>query len=118
MDEYARVAKSIAELDKKKEELRQALIEFAKQKDMDNVFGTADKVSVKEEEKVVMPEDRESFIKTLKDKGLYERFSQLSYSTINSAYRNKELPPELAEKLQVEKSFRITLSRRKEEKEE
>jgi hypothetical protein len=118
VDEYARVAKSIAELDKKKEELRQALIEFAKQKDMDNVFGTADKVSVKEEEKVVMPEDRESFIKTLKDKGLYERFSQLSYSTINSAYRNKELPPELAEKLQVEKSFRITLSRRKEEKEE
>ena len=118
VDEYACVAKSIAELDKKKEELRQALIEFARQKKIDNVFGTADKVSVKEEEKIVMPEDRESFIRTLKDKGLYEKFSQLSYSAINAAYKNKELPPELTEKLQTDKTVRFALSQRKESREE
>jgi putative RecB family exonuclease len=118
VDEYSHVTNAIAELDKKKEELRQALIEFARQKGVDNVFGTADKVSVKEEEKILMPEDRESFIKMLKDKGLYEKFSQLSYSTINAAYRKKELPPELAEKLRTDITVRLTLSQRKEPQEE
>jgi putative RecB family exonuclease len=118
VDEYAHVTKSIAELDKKKEELRQSLISFAKQKGIDNVFGTADKVSVKEEEKVIMPEDRDSFIQMLKEKGLYEKFSQLSYSALNAAYKNKELPPELAEKLRTDKTVRFTLSQRKEPQEE
>jgi putative RecB family exonuclease len=114
VDEYAYVTKSLSELDKKKEELKQALTEFANQKGIDNVFGTASRVSIKEEEKVVMPEDRESFIQMLKDKGLYEKFSQLSYSTINSAYKNKKLPKELVEKLRTEKTVRLTLNQRKE----
>ncbi|MGI6595503.1 MAG: PD-(D/E)XK nuclease family protein [Elusimicrobia bacterium] len=118
VDEYAYLAKSIAELDKKKEELRQALIEYARQKKIDNVFGTSDKVSIKEEEKIVMPEDREVFIKILKDNGLYEKFSQLSYSAINSAYKNKKLPPELAEKLRTDQTIRFTLSQRKKSREE
>jgi putative RecB family exonuclease len=118
VDEYAYVTKSLSELDKKKEELKQALTEFANQQGIDNVFGTASRVSIKEEEKVVMPEDRESFIQMLKDKGLYEKFSQLSYPTINASYKKKELPPELAEKLQTEKGFRLTLNQKAEPKDE
>jgi hypothetical protein len=94
------------------------LIEFARQKGIDNVFGTAGKVSIKEEEKVVIPEDRETFIQMLKEKRLYERFSQLSYSKINAAYKKNELPPDMTEKLRAEKNFRITLSQKTEPKDE
>lgn len=118
VDEYAQIVKSQSDLDKRKEELCQALIEFARQKGIDNIFGTAGRISLKEEEKVVMPEDRVAFIQMLKDTGLYEKFSQLSYSTINAAYRKKELPPELAEKLQMEKGFRLTLRHKVEPKDE
>jgi len=118
VDEYAHVINAIAELDRKKEELRQALIEFAGQKGIDNVFGTSGKVSVKEEEKIVMPEDRGPFMKMLKERGLYEKFSQLSYSALNAAYKNNELPPDLAKKLQIQKTVRLTLSQRKEPQKE
>jgi len=118
VDKYTHITKSIIELGNKKEELKQALIEFARQKGIDNVFGTSGKVSVKEEDKIVMPEDRESFIKMLKEKGLYEKFSQLSYSALNAGYKKKELPPDLAEKLLTEKSFRLALSQKAEQKDE
>ncbi len=114
VDEYSEITKTLAELEKRKEELRQALIEFSMEKGNEMVGGTGYKVSIKEEEKVLMPGDREGLIDMLKKQGLYEKFSQLSYSAINSAYKNKELPQELAEKLETEKSFRLTLSRKEE----
>lgn len=118
VDEYAYLLGTVSELEKKKEALKEALIEFAKQKGIEGIFGTMSKVSVKKGETIKLPEDREAFIELLKEKGLYEKFSQINFSSLNSAHNKKELPAEVLKKLTVEESFRLTLSKRKELREE
>jgi len=90
------------------------LIEYSKQFGVDVVYGSNKKCSVKEFEKVVLPEDREEFVKMLKEKGLWEELSMVCYPKLNSQVMKGEID-EVKEKVDIVKDWKVGLSRRKEE---
>lgn len=111
-EEYISVIRSLKEFEKRKEELETALVEFAKQKGIDTVYANTGSVSIKEVEKIKLPENKEQLIKLLKEKGLYEEFYQLNYSRLNSFYFQKKLPIEIESLLKVEKGFSLRAKKR------
>ena len=114
VDEFSEVKTELGELKKKQEEFKEKLIEYSKQFGVDVVYGSNMKCSVKEFEKVVLPEDREEFVKMLKDKGLWEELSMVCYPKLNSQVMKGEIDEEIADLMEKEKDFRILLSKRKE----
>src|SRR3989338_364458 len=117
VDEFAEIKAKLSELEEKKEELRADLIEFAKQKGVDIVYGSNAKASVKEFDKIVLPEDAEAkaaFIKLMKDKGIYEECSMVCYPKLNSKALKGELEGEIRGMVEIIKDWRVSLSRRKE----
>lgn len=120
VDEFAEVKAKRLELEDKEEELKSKLIEFAKQKEVDVIYGSNAKASVKEFDKIVMPEgeDKEAFIKLMKDKGIYEECSMVCYPRLNSKILKGEIEDEIKDKVKIEKDYRITLSKRKDGEEE
>ena len=118
VDEFAEVKKIEKELGEKEEILREKLIQYAKQFGIDVVFGSNKKCSVKEFDKIVLPEDKGEFVKLLKEKGLWDELSMISYGRLNSKVLRGEIDGEVRGRVGVEKSWRVSLSGRKEEGEE
>jgi len=120
VDEFSDIKKKLDELKEMQEDLRLNLIEFAKQKGVDVVYGSNQKASVKEFDKILMPEgeDKDKFIQLMKDKGLYEECSMICYPRLNSKVLKGEVEDEIKKKVKIEKDWRITLSKRKDVEEE
>ena len=120
VDEFSEIKAKLSELKKKEEEFRDKLIEFAKQKQVDVIYGSNTKASVKEFDKIVMPEgeDKEAFIKLMKDKGIYEECSMVCYLRLNSKVLKGEIEDEIKDKVKIEKDWRISLSKRSDLEEE
>ncbi len=120
VDEFSEKRNTRLELEKQEEELKNKLIEYAKQLRVDVVYGSNQKASVKEFDKIVMPEgqDKEAFIKLMKDKGIYEECSMVCYPKLNSKVLKGEIEDEIKDKIKIEKDFRISLSKRKDVEEE
>src|SRR3989338_5221143 len=121
VDEFAEIKAKLSELEEKKEELRADLIEFAKQKGVDIVYGSNAKASVKEFDKIVLPEDAEAkaaFIKLMKDKGIYEECSMVCYPKLNSKALKGELEGEIRGMVEIIKDWRVSLSKRKDREED
>ena len=120
VDEFSEIKAKLSELEKKQDELKSNLIEFAKQKQVDVIYGSNTKASVKEFDKIVMPEgaDKEAFIKLMKDKGIYEECSMVCYPKLNSKVLRGEIEDEIKGKVKIEKDYRISLSKRKDVEEE
>jgi putative RecB family exonuclease len=113
VDEFADVKKDLAELKEKEEELKGKLVGYAKQFGIDVVYGSNMKTSVKEYDKIVLPEDREEFVKLMKDKGVYEECSMICYPKLNKKVLMGEVEDEIKEKVGVVKDYRLSLSKRK-----
>ena len=116
VDEFAEVKIKRKEFDKKEEELKEKLIEYAKQFGLEIIYGSNMKASVKEYEKFSLPEDEEQkkkFIELIKKKGLYEELSNINAMKISSLAIKGELDPELKKKLTEEEGYRVNLSKRK-----
>ncbi len=118
VNEYSELDNLEKETKKKKLELKTKLIEFAKQKEIDVVYGSNKKASVKSYDKVVYPEDKADFIKLIKDKGLYDEISMISYPRLNSRILTKEIDQEVIDKTSTETDYRISLSKKRTEEEE
>ncbi len=121
VDDFSEVKKNLKELDDKQEALKNDLIGFAKQKGIDVVYGSNMKASIKEFDKLILPEEDEAyadFIALLKSKGHYEECSMICYPKIQSKVIKKELHPDLMGKVKLEKDKRISLSKRKDVEEE
>lgn len=58
-------------------------------------------------------ENKEKFIKILKDKGLYDELSMLNYMRVNSKAVKGELDKNIQKMLDIVKDFRLSLSKRK-----
>lgn len=101
------------EIERKIDEVKENLIEFAKQSNADVIYGTDKKAAVKEYEKVVYPSDKEKFIDTLKQKGLYEEFSGINYLKLGSRILKKEIDKDIIEMTKLEKNYRISISKNK-----
>ena len=114
VDEFAEVRKQLAELESKQDELKANLIEFAKQKDVDVVYGSNMKASIKEFDKIVLPEEKEELIQLMKDKGLWDELAMINFMRLQSKFLKGDLHDDVAGMIERVKDFRVGLSRRKE----
>lgn len=120
VDEFSEVKNKLKELQDKQDELKKHLVEFAKQKGVDIVYGSNMKTSVKEIDKIVMPEgeDKDKFIQLMKDKGIYEDCSMVCYPRLQSKVLKDDIDKELKKMCEIEKDFRLSLSKRKDVEED
>ncbi|MBT4596871.1 MAG: PD-(D/E)XK nuclease family protein [Candidatus Diapherotrites archaeon] len=107
VDELARVKEETSVLKSRKEELENDLVEYSKQHEIDTVFGSKMKASVKEGVKLEW--DKTKLEKWLKKNKLYEEYSSLNTFRLNSEVKkgNKKLD-KFAKK---DKSFSVRLSK-------
>ena len=120
VDGFSEIKTKLSELKKQDEEFKENLIAYAKQFDIDIVYGSNKKCSVKEFDKIVMPEgeDKEKFIELLKKKGLWDDFNMLSYAKVNSEMIKGDVDKDIKKMVELEKSFRLSVSKRKDLEEE
>ena len=83
VNEYAELSQTKKTASKRLEEIEEQLIKFARQKNINVIFGEDHKCSLKESEKIIYPKDKEEFIKALKDKGIFDHFSVVNYLKLN-----------------------------------
>ena len=112
VDEFSEVKTQLSELKKKEEEMKEMLIAYAGHFGVDIVYGSNKKCSVKEFDKIVMPEDKEKFIDLLKKKGLWEEFSMVCYPRLNSRVVKGDVDEDIQKMLEIVKDFRLSLSKR------
>lgn len=112
VDEYSEIKTKLSELDKKKEEFENNLIEFSKQLGVDVVYGSNNVAKVKEFDKIILPEEKEEFLALMKEKGIYDACSMLCYPKIQTKYFKGELHPEVHGKISKEKDWRVSLSKK------
>lgn len=113
VDEYSRLDLEEKQAKEKKEIIKQKLIAFAKEKGVNAVFGSNKKASVKAYDTVVYPEDKQEVITLIKDKGLFEDVSMISYPKLSSMILNNQIDKEIIDKVKTKKSYRISISERK-----
>jgi hypothetical protein len=115
VDDYSNVRFKMKELEEQEEKLKVDLIEFAKQKGVDVIYGSNMKAGIKEFDKLVMPEgeEKEAFIKLMKDRGVYEECSMVCYPKLNSRVLKGDIHADLKEKCEIVRDVRVSLSKRK-----
>ncbi len=112
VDNFAELKSKKYEIEKNMEEIKENLISFAKQKDVDVVFGSNKKASVKPYDKVIYPEDKEKFIKLIKKKGLYDEFSNLNYLKLSPKILKNEVDKAIIKLTDKEEAYRISISKK------
>ncbi|MDH3353453.1 MAG: PD-(D/E)XK nuclease family protein [Nanoarchaeota archaeon] len=115
VDKYSEVKNKLSELKKEEDELKERLIKFAEQFGADIVYGSNMKTSVKEIEKVTLPEEnKEELINLLKEKGLYETYSMICSPRLYSHLIKGEIQDkDIRDKCEFGKDYRLSLSKRK-----
>jgi len=114
VDEFSGIKTKLSELKKAEDEFKEKLIAYAKQFGIDVVYGSNKKCSVKEFDKIVLPEDRGKLIELMKEKGIWDDFVTLNYMKLNSGVIKGNVDEDVKKEVEIEKSFRLSLSKRKE----
>lgn len=105
------------------EKVEEALIQFAEKECVDVVFGSKNKVRIKESERYKFPskhsKERDRLIQLLKDRGRWDGVVQLDTAVLNRIIQEKrwdsELLDALKEYVKLENSKRFYLSKIKNE---
>jgi len=118
VDEFSEVKTKLSELKKAEDEFKEKLIAYAKQFEIDVVYGSNKKCSVKEFDKIVMPEDREKFIELIKKKGLWDDLSMVCYPKLNSKVIKNDVDEDVKSAVEIVKDCRLNLSKRKDVEED
>ena len=113
VDEYTELYMIKKETEEKLEEIKRKLIEFALSKNINVVYGSNKKISVKETLKCVLPDDKSELIGLIKIKGLYEDLTMLNYQRFLSKIQSNEIDEELLELVLLEKDYRLYPSKRR-----
>ena len=79
------------EAESKIENLKSEIANIAKIWGKNFINGTHKGCSIKEYDKVIYPEDKDSFSKLIKEKGIYEYFSQVNYSRLSPAIIKRDI---------------------------
>ncbi len=111
--------KFVDEIDTELDEIEEALFSFAEKENVDVVFGSKNKVRIKETETVRFPskssKEREKLEKLLKENGIWEDVDQLDTSALNKLLADekidKKLVGEINKFLKLEKSKRVYMSK-------
>jgi len=109
VDEYEKLQRLKKEIETREEELKKSLIELAKQKNADTLFGTKMKCSIKEYEKIVYPEDKSQIVDLMKQKEIYDKYSMINYMGFNSAIIKGQVDKEIVDLIKIEKTQRLSL---------
>lgn len=109
IDELEKIEKLKGELEQKEEDLKKKIVELARQKNTNILFGSNKKCSIKEYVKIVYPEDKTGIINVMKQKGIYDRFSMINYMGFNSAIIKEDVAQEIVDLIKKEKVFRVSL---------
>lgn len=107
------------EIDRELEKVEGALISFAENEDVDVIFGSKNKIKIKESEQVKFPyknsKERNELEKLLKEKGLWNEVDQLDTSALNKLLNENKIDKKLEEKIKefikIEKSKRLYMSK-------
>ncbi|MDO8659957.1 MAG: PD-(D/E)XK nuclease family protein [Candidatus Parcubacteria bacterium] len=118
VDKFSEIKIKLKELESEEDELKENLIAFAKSKGIDIIYGSNMKCSVKEIDKIVLPEDKEELINMLKSKGIWEEFSSINFMRLQSKVLKDEIDKEIKKMIDIEKDYRLSLSKRKDVEEE
>jgi Zn-dependent oligopeptidase len=111
VDEYDNLEKQKKEIEEKLSNIKSEMINIAKIKGISVMLGTHKKCSIKEYDKVIYPENKEVFTKLIKNKGLYDSFSQVNYSRLSSAIAKRDISidKDIIQAVQIIKDFRVVL---------
>ncbi|MBU4117126.1 MAG: PD-(D/E)XK nuclease family protein [Nanoarchaeota archaeon] len=113
VDEFSEIKKLLYDLKKREERLRGSLVEFAKQKNLDTVYGSNMKASVKEFDKIVMPEDKEELINLMKTKGIWEDFAAINFMKFQSGVVKGNVDEDIKKLVEIVKAWRVSVSKKK-----
>ena len=108
IDEYETLEAKKKEIEQREAELKKKIIELAKQKNTEVLFGNNKKCSIKEYDKIIYPEDKTQILELIKKKGLYDRFSSVNYLKLSPAILKEEIDNEIIGLTKKEKSFRLS----------
>lgn len=108
IDEYEKLESQKKAIEQSEEELKKKIIELAKEKNTDILFGTHKKCSIKPYEKVIYPEDKTQILELIKKKGLYDKFSSINYFKLNPSIIKGEVDREIIELTKKERAFRLS----------
>jgi hypothetical protein len=111
VDEYSEIKTKLSELNNSKEEFESKIKEYAKQFGVNMIYGSNKKCSVKEIDKVVLPENKEELIEILKKKGIYDEVSMINFMGFQSKVLKGQLD-EVKDKVDIVKDYRLSLSKR------
>ena len=111
VDELDKLEISKKDVESKIENLKSEIANIAKIEGKNYINGTHKGCSVKEYDKVIYPEDKDSFSELVKEKGIYEYFSQVNYSRLSPAIikRDIKIDKEIIDKVKITKCFRVVL---------
>jgi putative RecB family exonuclease len=118
VDEFSEIKTKLTELKKSEDEFKEKLIAYAKQFGIDIVYGSNKKCSVKEIEKVILPEDKDKLITLMKEKGIWDDMSMINFMKFQSSVLKEELDNNVKDMVDVIKDFRLSLSKRKDVEDE
>ena len=108
VDEYEKLEAQKKEIEQREAELKDKIIELAKQKNTEVLFGNNKKCSIKEYDKIIYPEDKTQILELIKKKGLYDRFSSVNYLKLSPAIIKEEIDKEIIDLTKKEKAFRLS----------
>ena len=111
VDELDRLERTKKDAEAKIENLKSEIANIAKLEGRSFLKGSHKICSVKEHDKVIYPKDKDSFTKLIKEKGIYDYFSQINYSRLSSAIIRKDINinKDVFEKVKIIKDFRVVL---------
>lgn len=124
VDEYVKIKGELEEhrkeAEEKLEKLKEALISFCRREGVAVVFGSDNKISVKEYESIKLPgkntEERKALIEVLKSMNRFDNVSDLdTYALVNilkTKEWNEEELRQLSKFWESEKSYRLSVSRK------
>ena len=113
VDEFSEIKKLLYDLKKREERLRGSLVEFAKQKKIDTIYGSNMKASVKEFDKIVMPEDKEELIALMKKKGIWDDFAAINFMKFQSGVVKGNVEDDVVRLVEIVKAWRVSVSKKK-----
>ena len=108
VDEYEKLENLKKDIELE-EELKKKIIDLAREKNTDILFGNHKKCSIKEYGRVVYPEDKTSLLELINKKGLYSEISSVSYPKLNSRILKGQIDKEVIDLVRIEKAFRLSL---------
>lgn len=113
VDEYSKIKSKLNKLKNEKQEIENKLSDYSKQFEVDVIYGSNRKCSVKEIEKVVLPEDKEKLISVLKEKDLWDDMSSINFMKFQSSIIKGDLDEDIKKMCEVIKGHKLSLSKRK-----